>query len=579
MAVAGIDGLISGLPTADIIDSMIAADRQATVQLEGKRDLFSLRQEAVQTLNLRLLDADIELSKLKRSSTFEAKSVSSSNDSVLTGTAFSRAAAGSYQMEVTQLAQAHQVVTANGAAIKDSPNFQGTMSITVGETTTEVELTDLSSLQDVASALNGSDAGVTATIVNDGSEGSPNYRLMIQAEETGADNTISVAVTDTDGIANSGFDALFDTTLDRSGGVVSNNFTTDKDSLLYAGDLDIKINGASNAVAISGLQSLDQVASTINTAAIGVTASVVNDGDGSNPRYRLQLDPDTPGDSLEVEFTDSDGTDGSGFDALFASTQQLKQAADTSIDLTVGVVGSGNEFTVTKTSSNMQVTDIVDGLSVTAHSVGSADLTIGFDTEPAKNAITTFVDSLNSALEYHAANAQYDVGADEAGILFSESDIRFALNALKQTFIEGSIDGDGSIKTLAALGITLNENNGLFELDEDTLGQMLSADPQGVSDFFVADGLGSRLDDKFSALTESVDGLMATKQDTLTTQIDALNDRITEMDARLEMRRQRYEAQFLNMEKLMAQFQTQEQFMAGQIEAFANMAARSSGRQ
>ncbi|MFW5828710.1 MAG: flagellar cap protein FliD N-terminal domain-containing protein [Planctomycetota bacterium] len=125
MAVTGIDGLISGMNTSDIIDSMITADRQSVVQLERKQELFSARQEAVQALNLRMLGADLALTKLKRASTFEAKQTASSDESVLSGTAFARAAAGTYDLEVKQLAQAHQIATTNGVSSKESPNFQG----------------------------------------------------------------------------------------------------------------------------------------------------------------------------------------------------------------------------------------------------------------------------------------------------------------------------------------------------------------------------------------------------------------------------------------------------------------------
>ncbi|MFW5828711.1 MAG: flagellar filament capping protein FliD [Planctomycetota bacterium] len=328
------------------------------------------------------------------------------------------------------------------------------------------------------------------------------------------------------------------------------------------------------------LTSLQDVVDGINAAGAGVSATIVNAGTSDTPNYRVLMQSESTGAANTVSVTtdDTDGISGSGLDQLFADTDELRAAQDSLVELTVGDAASGNQFVVSGSSDTNQVQDIVDGISITANKVGTASLTVAFDTEPAKEAITEFVTEFNSALEYHRDNASYDEAEEEAGILFSESDIRFALDAVKQTFINGSVDGDGSIKTLSAIGITLNENNGYFELDEDVLDQVLAADPQGVSDLFIRDGLGQRMDDKMSVLTESVDGLLATKDSSLSTQIQGLSERITDMDARLEQRRQRYEAQFLNMEKLMAQFQTQEQFLTGQIEAFANMAAGSAGK-
>ena len=79
-------------------------------------------------------------------------------------------------------------------------------------------------------------------------------------------------------------------------------------------------------------------------------------------------------------------------------------------------------------------------------------------------------------------------------------------------------------------------------------------------------------------LTDSVDGTLADKQDFLENEIISFEERVEDIDSNLAIRRQRMEAEFLAMEKIMAEFQGQEQFLAGQIEAFSNMAAARSGR-
>ena len=56
---SGVDGLISGIQTADLIDSMIEGARGATRVTEQKKELYELRLESVRSLNTKLLSLPI----------------------------------------------------------------------------------------------------------------------------------------------------------------------------------------------------------------------------------------------------------------------------------------------------------------------------------------------------------------------------------------------------------------------------------------------------------------------------------------------------------------------------------------
>jgi len=71
-----------------------------------------------------------------------------------------------------------------------------------------------------------------------------------------------------------------------------------------AGDLSIEVEGVSNTVAFAG-GSLNDLANTINTAAVGVTATVNEQDDGS---FVMVLRPDTAGDSAQLDMSDVGGT-------------------------------------------------------------------------------------------------------------------------------------------------------------------------------------------------------------------------------------------------------------------------------
>ncbi len=102
--------------------------------------------------------------------------------------------AGKYSISVSQLALAQTLTSAvqssNTAALGDSSASSRTLSITLKDCSSkDITLTsDQTSLTGMRDAINGADAGITASIikVSDGS-----YRLSLTSNETGSDNAVS----------------------------------------------------------------------------------------------------------------------------------------------------------------------------------------------------------------------------------------------------------------------------------------------------------------------------------------------------------------------------------------------------
>lgn len=189
-------GLVSGLDTKDIINKLVAVkqarqlkpvtDKIAKLQTEG------VALSPILTLFNSLRDVAKTLSD-PSSSVFSTKSATSSDtDSVgITAVLSSKAVAGTYNVtEVSQLAQADRVVF-NGVANKATSTFgTGTFTITYKGATTSVAVTSgNATLEGIVGAINSADAGVTASIINDG--GANPYRLVLTAETTGADTAIT----------------------------------------------------------------------------------------------------------------------------------------------------------------------------------------------------------------------------------------------------------------------------------------------------------------------------------------------------------------------------------------------------
>src|SRR5206468_1129826 len=100
----------------DIVNAMIAADRIVTKTLEDKKALYETRQKAVQSLNTKLLSAQVDLVPLKIYSTFNARAATASNTSALSVSSNSSAVLGTSVIDIVSLARAHQRASAAQAS-------------------------------------------------------------------------------------------------------------------------------------------------------------------------------------------------------------------------------------------------------------------------------------------------------------------------------------------------------------------------------------------------------------------------------------------------------------------------------
>ncbi|MCA9048698.1 MAG: flagellar filament capping protein FliD, partial [Planctomycetaceae bacterium] len=165
------------------------------------------RKTAFSSLQAQLVTFRSSLAGLARvqNNPFQRQAVSSGDETVLTATAGSTAAAGVYRLTVNSVAKAHQVAT-QGFADADSEITQGTLELRLGSgdlTTITVDSTN-NTLSGMADAVNSSDAGITASIVKDAGGGASPYRLLLTSSKTGADHAINI----TNNLAASSGDAV-----------------------------------------------------------------------------------------------------------------------------------------------------------------------------------------------------------------------------------------------------------------------------------------------------------------------------------------------------------------------------------
>ncbi|HET6456291.1 MAG TPA: flagellar filament capping protein FliD [Armatimonadota bacterium] len=194
---SSISGIISGLDTQSIVSQLMELARGPVTRMETRKTSLSNQITAWQDANTRILALKTKAGALATASTFDAKTATSSDESIVTGTATYSAQAGSYYLTVNSLARAHQLKT-EGYANTTSTVGTGTISIAVGSgAAKDIVIDDTNnSLIGVRDAINRSGAGVTATIINDGSAGNP-YRLIITSDTSGVAGRLTITTSPT----------------------------------------------------------------------------------------------------------------------------------------------------------------------------------------------------------------------------------------------------------------------------------------------------------------------------------------------------------------------------------------------
>ena len=191
-------GIGSGLDVAGIVQSLVAAEGQPVetriVQQEARAQS---KLSAFGSLKAALADFRDKLDIMRSQDKFLTRKATSSDNEFFAVSAGTNALPARYSVDVVQLATA-QKLTSSAFATSDTVVGTGTLSMTVGTVTMDLEIDDTNNtLAGIRDAINASsdNPGVAATIVN----ADAGSYLILTAENTGAANTITVSQTGGDG--------------------------------------------------------------------------------------------------------------------------------------------------------------------------------------------------------------------------------------------------------------------------------------------------------------------------------------------------------------------------------------------
>ena len=201
MATITIGGLATGLDTNSIVDQLVRLERRRSVDLLSIDQLDQqAKQSALATFGTKLADLMAAIDKLRDPANALARTATSSDSTVIGATAGSGALVGSTDITVSKLARNAIAVSANGLTSSTATvaSGSGSFSFQIGTGDTQTVAVDATTtLEGLASQINALGAGANATVVNVGTDASPDYRLRLASRDTGLSNDITIVTDDT----------------------------------------------------------------------------------------------------------------------------------------------------------------------------------------------------------------------------------------------------------------------------------------------------------------------------------------------------------------------------------------------
>lgn len=182
-------GLGSGLDIESLVTKLMSVEKAPITLLQTQESSYQTKLTAWGSVKSALSTLEDAADALKTYSSVLSYTGTVANSSVASVTAGSSASAGSYSLEVTQLARAQKVQSAGYTSASDTVST-GTLTISTGSSSVDVTIDSTNNtLSGVAKAINAANAGVTASVVNDGSS----YYLVVTGNDTGSSNSFSMS--------------------------------------------------------------------------------------------------------------------------------------------------------------------------------------------------------------------------------------------------------------------------------------------------------------------------------------------------------------------------------------------------
>jgi flagellar hook-associated protein 2 len=322
------------------------------------------------------------------------------------------------------------------------------------------------------------------------------------------------------------------------------------------GQLSFTVGGsAAPAIDITGPATLQEVGTAINNAKLGVTATIVTSGDGSQ-RMILTGDKSGSGNGFSLTSTATPSA-GSSLDAFDVLTPALQRSSAQDAAMTIDGISV--------TASSNTVSNAIQGLTLTAVKIGQSTVTVKNDATKITDAVQAFVDSHNAVTTTIKSNSNYNSTTKTAQAFNGDAASRSVVETLgsARTTVPASLS-TATFKTLSDLGITIQQT-GQLSLDKSKLSNAISTSSSEVVKTLNA--YGEAFSTKVTELQGS-NGAVSNRLSNLNATVKRDQDRVAALEARVALVEKRYRAQFTALDKYVSAMNTTSSSLAQQLAQF-----------
>jgi flagellar hook-associated protein 2 len=344
--------------------------------------------------------------------------------------------------------------------------------------------------------------------------------------------------------------------------VISNSFENPEKPVMGMGfiTLDMPDGDTKELYVEEDASSLRGIARLINEQAdFPVRAAVVKDASNEDKPWKLIMTAKKDGQANGVKFPDFYFLDGEE-DFFLDDTRDAKNAS-------LKVDG----FPIELESNDVQ--DFLPGVNLhlkQAKPDQPFTMTITEDFQKISGKVKNFVEQVNVILKFINDQNKIDKDSDTSTTFAGDSGlqtIEYRLrNLMHEGFAVGKPDDENfKIYFMHDLGIEFDKT-GTLTFKEDKFQKFMEKDFEGLSEIFTGSfGLGYQMKSLLAGYTQSGNGMLAQRENSLKQRIRSIDDQIDMKQRNLERRQQSLTEQFSRLEASLGAMQRQQQYLSATL--------------
>lgn len=302
--------------------------------------------------------------------------------------------------------------------------------------------------------------------------------------------------------------------------------------------------------------SLSGIASAVNSANTGVTASVVNVTGGS----KLIFTSNSTGATNTISVTGTStlvGTVAGGLTAFNGDGLTTQTAAQDASFTVNGMAATSTSNTVSSVISSVT-------LNLNSTSATAVNLSVALDTTAISKKVGDFVTAYNNVQNVMKSLGGYDSGTKTGGDLLGDATLRTVSEQIRRDVGNPVTTATGNYNTLFMLGVQV-DRYGVMSVNQTTLSTAITSSSSSLKGVFSStDGVAVRLSNDLKTYLQA-GGLFDSQTTSLNKTLSDVSSKRLDLENRLSLLQANLQKQFYAMDQLVGSMNTTGNYLSQQL--------------